>query len=171
MQQHAKETLEANPNPNPALYLKARRGSAGRIAAEIGAAVDAGAPAAGLYMGATLMPHISIQHWIISYGTTNGYKAIRSTCNNMQQAKDDKFRSNMYRLDPRRTHTVRLAQDRHVVKASHNPAADVRLMQIGGNLIHRDQYGYRVAVAVQARQGCHLHSPAVCADDPPPPLV
>ena len=157
MQQHAKETLEANPNPNPALYLKARRGSAGRIAAEIGAAVDAGAPAAGLYMGATLMPHISIQHWIISYGTTNGYKAIRSTCNNMQQAKDDKFRSNMYRLDPRRTHTVRLAQDRHVVKASHNPAADVRLMQIRSNLIHRDQYGYRVAVAVQARQGCQLH--------------
>jgi len=36
----------------------------------------------------------------------------------------------MYRLDPRRTHTVRLAQDWHVVKASHNPAADVRLKQI-----------------------------------------
>jgi len=34
--------------------LEAKRGSAGRIAAEIDAAVDAGAPATGLYTGAIL---------------------------------------------------------------------------------------------------------------------
>jgi len=106
-----------------ALYLEARRGSAGRVAAQIGAAVDAGAPAAGLYIGAILMSHVSNQHWLISYGTTKEYTSNET-------GRSEVPATTCSKNDLRRTHTVRLAQDWHVVKASHNPAADVRLMQI-----------------------------------------